>query len=62
MKAEPYDVAHLASQAVHFVLASGASVDDALRALALAERMLRNAYDAERNAAAEPGHDPVAIH
>lgn len=62
MKAEPYDVAHLASQAIHFVLASGASVDDALRALALAERILRNAYDAERDDATGREHEPVSFH
>jgi hypothetical protein len=48
MNAEPYDVSRLASLAIHFVLASGAGVEDAIRALELAERMLRQAQDDER--------------
>ncbi|ANN72271.1 hypothetical protein BAU08_13790 [Bordetella bronchialis] len=62
MNAEQYDIARLASLAIHFVLGSGASIEDAIRVLELAERMLRDAYDEERGQAADPGAQITALH
>ncbi|WP_157792988.1 hypothetical protein [Bordetella genomosp. 8] len=45
MNTESYDINRMASLILHFVLGLGASTDDALRALRLTERMLRDACE-----------------
>jgi hypothetical protein len=62
MNAEQYDVSRLAAMAIHFVLASGARVEDAIRALDLAERMLRDAYDDELGRTKDPEQVLPALH
>lgn len=62
MKAEPYDVTRLAAQLIHFVLAAGLDVEDSLRTLQVAERLLRETSDRARKPDTDAGREPPAIH
>lgn len=62
MPAEPYDIARSAAMIIHVVLGSGVPVEDAIKALETAERMLREAYDAERGLAEEHALEYPALH
>ncbi|HTJ98955.1 MAG TPA: hypothetical protein VL522_04975 [Bordetella sp.] len=57
MKTEPYDVSRLAALVIDFILSSGVDVEDAMRVLTTAERMLRDTYEDERrrSSKADPG-------
>lgn len=61
MKAEPYDISRLAALIINFILARGTGVEDAIQALQVAERMLRDAYNDEcgRN---ETDPNPPPLH
>ncbi|AOB31424.1 hypothetical protein AKI39_13085 [Bordetella sp. H567] len=62
MKAEPYDVTRMAAQLIQFVLAAGLDIEDSIRTLETAERLLRETSDRARRQDPEAGRDQPSLH